>query len=281
MSLIPRLGALLALFLLTACAPSLHVMSFNVRYPSDQGPQPWAVRRPVMVNLIREARPDLIGTQELFQRQGDDLVRALPGYRWFGRDRRGEHADEHMGIFYRPDRLRLVHSGDFWLSDTPEQPGSMSWGTDLPRLASWGIFDTRGARPHRFLFIDTHLAHREQDAAARARAAALIVGQLPVLAGDLPIILAGDMNARPDSGAYRAFVAALADAREHAARRRGPKMTFHDFTGVPDRRIDYLFTRGFAVIAAETHTYHQGSVYPSDHFPVSATLRFTSDRRPN
>ena len=72
-----------------AMADPLKVMTFNVRYASDEGAQRWAVRRPVMVELIRRAAPDVIGTQELLQRQGDDLIVRLPGYAWFGSDRRG------------------------------------------------------------------------------------------------------------------------------------------------------------------------------------------------
>jgi endonuclease/exonuclease/phosphatase family metal-dependent hydrolase len=263
---------------LAACAPSLKVMTFNVRYASDEGPQRWERRRPVMVALLRKSRADVIGTQELLQRQGDDLVRALPGYRWFGRDRRGVHADEHMGIFYRPDRLRLVQQGDFWLSEAPEQPGSMDWGTDLPRMANWAIFETRGSRPRRFLFLNTHLPHRDQDAAARERGAALILGKLPALAAGLPVVVLGDMNARPASGAYKAFAGALADARDRASSVRGPEGTFHNFTGIDDRRIDYIFLRGFAAEELETDAYHEGEVYPSDHFPVVAKLVF--ERKP-
>ena len=55
-----------------------------------------------------------------------------------------------MGIFYRADRVRLVEQGEFWLSDTPDQTGSESWGVDLPRMATWGLFELRGGR--RFLF---------------------------------------------------------------------------------------------------------------------------------
>ena len=228
-----------------ALAEPLKVMTFNVRYASDEGAQRWAVRRPVMVDLIRRAAPDVIGTQELLQRQGDDIVAALPGYRWFGRDRRGGHGDEHMGIFYRTDRLTLLDQGDFWLSETPEVVGSQSWGTDLPRLASWAVFETKEAKPHRFLFVDTHLPHREQDDEARDKAARLILSRLPDLAKGLPLVLAGDMNARPDTAAYRTFANALTDAWGSAAQREGPMLTFHDFTGTPDRRIDYLFLRGF------------------------------------
>ena len=257
-----------------ATAQSLKVMTFNVRYASDDGPQAWPVRRPVMIALLKQARPDLIGTQELLQRQGDDLVRALPGYRWFGRDRRGQHGDEHMGVFYRPDRLRIVRQGDFWLSDTPDVVGSSSWGTDLPRMATWAVFETRGSRPRKFLFVDTHLAHRDQDDTARERSAALILERLAAFPADMPVVLAGDMNTRPSSRAYAAFAQALSDARTHSRAARGPENTFHDFTGVPDRRIDYLFTRGFRAESVETDGYHQDGVYPSDHFPLSATLRF-------
>ncbi len=262
-----------------ALAEPLKVMTFNVRYASDEGAQRWAVRRPVMVELIRRAAPDVIGTQELLQRQGDDIVAALPGYRWFGRDRRGGHADEHMGIFYRTDRLTLINQGDFWLSDTPEVVGSQSWGTDLPRLASWAVFETKGAEPHRFLFVDTHLPHRDQDGEARDKAARLILSRLPDLAKGLPLVLAGDMNARPDTAAYRTFAGALTDAWGSAKRREGPVLTFHDFTGTPDRRIDYLFLRGFKADAVTTDTYHRGKVYPSDHFPIEATLTFEDETR--
>lgn len=275
-SILHRGLGLLLLGLVAACAPtpSLKVMSFNVRYPSDEGPTRWEVRKPVMEATIRDVRPDLIGTQELFQRQGDDLVRALPGYRWFGRDRRGEHTDEHMGIFYRTDRLRLMSQGDFWLSDTPEVVGSMSWGTDLPRLANWGVFETLGSKPRRFLFVDTHLPHRDQDEAARERGVALILSRLPAIAQDLPVIIAGDFNAEPSSRVYAAMSAALTDAWASAPRRTGPEGTFHNFTGTPEKRIDYLFVRGFQARQAHVDTRHDGSTYASDHFPVAVTLDF-------
>lgn len=260
--------------LLAGCAPSLRVMTFNVRYASDEPPHIWSERRPVMIDLIRQVHPDLIGTQELLQRQGDDLVAGLPRYRWFGRDRRGGHTDEHMGIFYRPDRLRIVEQGDFWLSDTPEIVGSMSWGTDLARMANWAIFEVRALPSRRFLFVDTHLPHRDQDEDARRRAAELILARLPRIARGLPVILAGDMNAFPSSSTYAAFSAALTDAREQTKLRRGPENTFHDFTGIPDRRIDYLFVRGFHATKIETSTIHHGATYPSDHFPVWATMTF-------
>ncbi|MCC2975943.1 endonuclease/exonuclease/phosphatase family protein [Sphingomonas sp. PL-96] len=276
MRVLGRALGLLLLGTVAGCAPtaSVKVMTFNVRLPVDKGFKSWEARQPVMVATIRDTKPDIIGSQELFKRQGDDLVRALPEYRWFGRDRRGGEADEHMGIFYRTDRLRLVEQGDFWLSDAPEQPGSMSWGTDLPRMANWGVFETIGRTPHRFLFVDTHLPHRDKDAQARERGIALILARLPEIAKDLPVVLAGDLNSEPDSGVYAALSRAMTDVWTAAPRKQGPDATFHDFTGQPTKRIDYLFVRGFTVKDAVVDTHHEGITYASDHFPVGATLTF-------
>ncbi|WP_230769603.1 endonuclease/exonuclease/phosphatase family protein [Sphingomonas sp. Leaf4] len=264
----------LALIAPAADARDLTVMSFNIRYPSpDDGPDRWETRAPIAIAMIRAQDPDLIGTQELYQRQGDAIVAALPRFRWFGRDRRGAHADEHMGIFYRGDRLRLVRSGDFWLSDTPDQVGSSSWGVDLPRMVNWGMFETLGSKPRRFVLFDTHFAHRDSDDDARRKSAELLLSRIPAIAGTLPVIVTGDMNATPDSTAYAAFAASLRDAWTGTATRDGPERTFHAFTGTADRRIDYIFVRGFTPLSARVVTHNRAGRYASDHFPVVATLR--------
>ena len=64
----------------------------------------------------------------------------------------------------------------------------------------------------------------------------------------------------------------LQDAWLVAPHRSGPDKTFHDFTGTPDQRIDWILVRGFEVEDARTVTTHEGKLYPSDHFPVVADL---------
>ncbi|MEH3041580.1 MAG: endonuclease/exonuclease/phosphatase family protein [Sphingomonas paucimobilis] len=266
------LAVALAATALPADARDLRMMSFNVRYPNpDDGPNRWEARAPILIDTIRAADPDVIGTQELYQRQGDAIVAALPHWRWFGRDRHGGHADEHMGILYRTDRLRLVRHGDFWLSDTPDRVGSASWGIDLPRMVNWGEF--RRSDGTRFVLFDTHFPHRDVDAPARTKAAAVLLARMGRIAGRLPVVVTGDLNAQPDSAAYRVFADGLTDAWQRAPRRSGPALTFHDFTGTPDRRIDYVFVRGLRPIAARVATDHRGARYPSDHFPVVVDLR--------
>ena len=114
-------AVLLLLLVLPLSAQTLRVMTFNVRYPSPgDGTNLWELRRDLLVSVIRDKDPDLVGTQELFQLQGDYIVEKAPAYAWFGLRRRGNLEDEHMGVFYKKDKLRRVVSGNFWLSETPE-----------------------------------------------------------------------------------------------------------------------------------------------------------------
>jgi endonuclease/exonuclease/phosphatase family metal-dependent hydrolase len=269
---------LLAAFcaLAAASAPALaqdaplRVMAFNVRLPiASDGPNAWEHRRDLLVRTIADARPDIIGTQELFKLQGDYVVERLPQYTWFGIDRRGGHGDEHMGVFYRRDRLRVVESGNFWLSDTPTVPGSITWGHPLPRMVTWALMETiDGGR--RFYFYNTHFPYREEDGDARRKGAELIRTRIAALPADVPVILVGDFNTDPDGDVHAALARNLVDVRAAAPVKQGPDATFHNFTGKPDRRIDWIMARGIKPNSTSTLTTHDGTAYPSDHFPVIA-----------
>jgi endonuclease/exonuclease/phosphatase family metal-dependent hydrolase len=253
-------------------AETLRVMSFNVRYPSkDDGPNLWELRRDLLVTTIRDKAPDLLGTQELFYEQGQYIVGKLPDYAWFGVSRRGNREDEHMGVFYKKDRLKLVDSGNFWLSETPDTPGSMSWDVTLPRMVTWGLFELAGKR---FYYYNTHFAHRQQDAEARLRSAQLIADRIAKLPPEVPFILTGDFNSPAGGEPYKALTGALKDAWTSTEKRAGPEGTFNGFQGrATGPRIDWILFRGpFRVVEAETITRNDNGRYPSDHFPVFSVL---------
>lgn len=259
-----------------AQAESLRVMSFNVRYPaSGDGPDRWEQRRDLLVATIREKAPDVMGTQELFHEQGQYVVEKLPGYAWFGLSRRGNQTDEHMGVFYRKETLKVVESGDFWLSETPDTPASMSWDVTLPRMVTWAVFEVK-ASGRRFLFYNTHLPHRRQDEEARVRCNRVIRERMTAQRKNLPFILIGDFNAPVDGAAYKVFDGLLTDAWKTAAKKSGPEGTFHGFKGTPGpSRIDWILFRGFSKsLEVETVTRNADGRYPSDHFPVLAVLEF-------
>lgn len=266
---------LLVLVPVCLSAETLRVMSFNVRYPSkDDGPNLWETRRDMFIESIRQKNPDLMGTQELFHLQGQYIVEKLPEYKWFGVSRRGNQVDEHMGVFYQPSRLTLKASGNFWLSETPEVPGSSSWDMSLPRMVTWGLFENKAKR--RFYVYNTHFPHRREDDAARTRCAQLIAARAAQLAPGVPFLLLGDFNAAaPESDAYQALTkTGLQDAYETAAHRFGPTGTFNGFKGVTTGpRIDWILYRGFrGVLQYQADTINANGRYPSDHFPVFAVL---------
>jgi endonuclease/exonuclease/phosphatase family metal-dependent hydrolase len=255
-------------------ADTLRVMTFNVRLPmASDGPERWEARRDLLVETIRREHPDVFGTQELYERQADYIVARLPGYAWFGIGRRGTDGDEHMGVFYRRDELRVVQSGEFWLSDTPDVPGSDTWGTPFPRMVTWARFE-RTADGRSFILFDTHLPYRDQDTVARERGAALILERIAKLPRGVPFVLTGDFNTSPDSKVHAMMTRRLRDAWLVAPRLSGPDKTFHNFTGKPDERIDWILVRGFRVEDVRTVTTHAGRIYPSDHFPVAADLEW-------
>jgi endonuclease/exonuclease/phosphatase family metal-dependent hydrolase len=262
-----------ALFAAALAAQPLRVMSYNVRYPNPgDGDNRWELRRELFFRSIREANPDLIGTQELFQHQGDELVASLPAYAWFGISRRGNDQDEHMGVFYKKQRLRVIRHSQFWLSETPEQAGSQSWNMSLPRMVTWAEFDDGGRR---FFLFNTHFAHRREDEQARIKSARLIVERIRAIAGDAPVIVTGDFNAPAGGEVHAAMLAGgLRDSRSIAREKSGPDGTFHGFTGKPGRdRIDWiLVSRHWTTERNDTLVLHDGARYPSDHFPVLAIV---------
>ncbi|MFC4314453.1 endonuclease/exonuclease/phosphatase family protein [Steroidobacter flavus] len=254
----------------------LRVMTFNVRLlTGNDGANKWDARRDLVAEMLRSEDPDVIGTQELFKQQGDDIVERLPEFVWFGVGRRGGDEDEHMGVFYRKDRLRVLASGNFWLSDTPDVVGSRTWGNLYPRMVTWARFE-RIADGARFTFYNTHFPYRDIDEPARVRCAELIRDRLAKLPAREQVILVGDFNTTSDSRAHSSLAASLTDAWIAAPKRSGPEGTFHGFTGKPEKRIDWILFRGVQPTSVKTVTTHRDGLYPSDHFPVVADLELSA-----
>jgi endonuclease/exonuclease/phosphatase family metal-dependent hydrolase len=256
----------------SADTQTLRVMSFNVRLPAQSdGPDYWELRREQVIRMLREQDADVIGTQELFAEQGDYLAAQMPEYAWFGRGRESDGGGEHMGVFYRRDRLKVIESGDFWLSDTPDTPGSISWGHPHPRMVTWALFESLGAG-RRFYLLNTHLPYRGEDEDARLRGAKAIARRVRALPNDVPVVLTGDFNTLPESSTYAELNGLLQDAWVAAARRTGAEGTFHGFTGQPQKRIDWVLVRGLKVERMRVVDSHESGRYPSDHFPLLVEL---------
>jgi endonuclease/exonuclease/phosphatase family metal-dependent hydrolase len=273
------LGAVLLAGQPAGAAPLvLRLMTYNLRFASNEPPNAWPDRRPVMQALIEREAPDVFGTQEGLYGQLRELAAGLPAYDWIGLGRAGGSRDEFAAVFYRRDRFEPLAFDHFWLSDTPELIGSMTWGNHYRRMVTWVRFRDR-ATGREFAFWNTHFDHEVE--AARQKSAALIRDRLARTDPALPLVLAGDFNCAAErSRAYEILTqeAGLADTWALAARRRNADLnSFNDFQ--PGRhegeRIDWILVRGAtAVEEAAVVDYPPGTQFPSDHFPVTATVHF-------
>jgi endonuclease/exonuclease/phosphatase family metal-dependent hydrolase len=253
-------------------------MAYNVRYASNQPPNAWPDRRPAMKRLLERENPDLIGTQEGVHTQVRDLAADLPAYDWIGLGREGGSRGEFMAVFYKRDRFEPLAFDHFWLSDTPSVIGSKSWGNNLPRMVTWVRFRDRSSG-RVFEFWNTHFDHQSEP--ARQRSAVLLRERLAAVDAALPVVLVGDFNALAgDSQAYATLTegSGLADTWTHARVRRNEDMnTFNSFADGKreGKRIDWILARTpVQVDESAIVTDAENGRPPSDHYPVTATLRF-------
>jgi endonuclease/exonuclease/phosphatase family metal-dependent hydrolase len=252
--------------------PDLSVMTFNVRQmDGDDGEHAWEHRRDLLVETILLHKPALLGTQEIFTEQTDYILQHVPEYDSFGRGRYGDDRDKHCRIFYDRERLSLLDCGEIWLSKTPDIPGSSDWDIPRPRMVTWGTL--RFINGQKIFVMNTHLPYGRADE-ARRQSARLICEKLASLPPELSVIVTGDFNAQADGDIYKTLTTNLEDAWTEAETRVGPPGTVHGFGRFVGGRIDWILYRGAqAVASAETVTHTVRGLYPSDHYPVCATLK--------
>lgn len=262
---------------------TLTVMTYNLRFASATPPNAWPQRRPLMREVITRISPDVFGTQEGLYGQLQDLATDLPDYNWIGVGRDdGRRKGEFMAIFYRRTRLEPLSTNYFWLSDTPEVPGSTTWGNENRRMVTAVKF--RDLQTRRiFNFWDTHFDHQVQ--LAREKSAALIRKRISALPSSVPLLLVGDFNAvAGQNRAYHALVddGFLVDTWKLAKLRGGEDVdTFNGFKGIvrEGHRIDWILARGEIVVdREEIVTFSKEGQFPSDHFPLVAKLRFAAKK---
>lgn len=267
---------------LFADTSELRVMSFNVRYASARdGENAWMKRRDMLVETVRQFDPDLLGTQETEEGQGAYLAEQLAGYTRFGVGRDdGKTRGESVAVFFRTAQFEQFAGGHFWYGDRPDEPGSKGWDATLPRMVTWvRLRDRKSGRA--FLWMNTHWDHAGET--ARRESPKQMRRWLAAHGDALPLIVTGDFNSTETSPQYRTLIGD-ADARPHLAdayrqvhpAAKDDEATYHGFNGKRiGQRIDWILcSPELTPVAAEIdHTSRDGR-YPSDHYPVTATLRW-------
>ncbi|MDZ7316681.1 MAG: endonuclease/exonuclease/phosphatase family protein [candidate division KSB1 bacterium] len=273
------------LFLRGDESPVIRVMTFNIRYgTAPDGEHRWELRRPLVFELLEDRAPHILGLQEALDFQIDELTAHFPQYRALGVGRDdGKRKGEHSAVLYDRHRFEAEESGTFWFSDTPEVPGSKSWGNEIPRICTWAKLRDRRCGAVLFVF-NLHLDHQSQN--SREKSVELLLKKINEYAGDEPVIVLGDFNAGEENPAIERLLNARSpeDAVpwfRNAFRLCHPheKMvgTFHGFSDqAGEEMIDHIFvSKSFSVKTAEIVRDHPPGRYASDHYPVTAELELS------
>lgn len=264
----------------SVCAEEhLRVVSFNIRFGSAaDGPDRWQLRAEKVAMTLRDLDADVVGLQEALPFQIRELLDACPRYAATGVSREDGKTDgEASPILYDRTRFTLAAAGTFWLSDTPDEPGTNTWGAACNRVCSWARLvelETGEA----FVVVNTHWDHISQP--AREKSAALILDRAEQLSAGDPLLITGDMNADETNPAMTTLMRGSGALRlidtyraEHPDERAGTFTGFRTDSDGGDRKIDYVLAGpAWRIKDADIDRRKIDGRYPSDHFPVWAEL---------
>lgn len=289
----------------------VRVMTYNIRTAlAKDGDNDWLHRRHLVFEAIHENNPDLVGLQEPTPEQWDYLSGKLsPGWEGYYPSQAASSGSV-QGILFRRDRFKMTGNEVFWLSDTPDVPGSISfpnhWGARTAVLAD--LEDLQSGR--KLVFCAVHFDTHPGSWLPSAR---VLEAGLKRHAAEAPLFVVGDFNcaARDQAWLHLTRHAGLKDAWAELGVPDEGLTTFNAFHAVDklplDReddlqqwlhavcegpaqvdlyrrylldfrnfRIDWVLYRGpFIPRHARTDTRTPGGRLPSDHYPVVALLEWT------
>jgi endonuclease/exonuclease/phosphatase family metal-dependent hydrolase len=261
-------------------AQSLNVMTFNIRYNNAaDGENAWPKRKGNVASQILFHEVHILGVQEAMHDQMADLQERLIRFKSVGVGRvDGKTQGEYSAIFYDTTRLKLLQTQTFWLSEHPEQAGSVGWDAALSRIVTWAKFRDLKTKKQ-FFFFNTHFDHVGKT--ARAESAKMILQKVKAIAGKTPLIVTGDFNSYSSDEPYKLIVDAnnrdrLTDTKTVCITPHyGPTGTFNGFKEkeMSNEPIDYIFVKnGYKVLKHATLSQTWQGRFSSDHFPVFASI---------
>jgi endonuclease/exonuclease/phosphatase family metal-dependent hydrolase len=263
---------------------NLNIMSFNIRRGTRRdGRNHWIFRRPLVREVLKRNRPDVLGLQEALDFQIAAIRNMLPGYDMVGEGNLGGSRGLHTAIFYDATRFALVETGTFWFSATPGVPRSRSWGIIIPRTCTWvRLIDKSTHRA--FYFYNVHLDHLSQR--SRKKSVISLTRRIQERRFPDPYVLTGDFNAEEYNTAIRFLEGKTWLKNTDGRRIVNPTPLFDVFhNGDPDQvrpatyhgyrpflfrfKYDYIFVPpATQVMEAKVIQLQRRRCFPSDHYPL-------------
>lgn len=251
----------------------MKLVTFNIRCDYDQdGVNCFRFRIPGILAAFARERADVYCFQEVLPHVASWLREALPEYTLVGCGR-GEDLDgERVTVAFRKERFDLMKMDTFWLSPTPEIPGSRYPDQSIcPRTCTAVVLHDLN-EDGVLRVLNTHLDHEGAGARRAGLEQILNYEQAEKFFAGVPTVLAGDFNAEPGSPelfpleSSSVWRSAVPEAWE----------TFHNYGRQKNCTIDYIFLKGnIRCSAAGRWTESENGVYLSDHYPVWSELEYT------
>lgn len=272
------LSALLVSFLcatLQVGATEIKTGTFNIRMatPADSSNE-WKYRMDLVLNALTIEKFDVIGFQEVLQRQLEDLEKMLPNYAYVGvgREDFGQKG-EYAPIFYRADKYKKIESNTFVLAEDTTFIGKLGWDAACTRIVTWILLEDVKTK-QRFYFFNTHFDHVGK--VAQKNSAQLLSEKAFVKNKKYPVIITGDFNVTSDSEAYTIMTKHFQDSKKIATSVTGDPFSYQGFKKIPQDQfvlIDYIFvSKEFKVKSYYTIFTENKGVVISDHNVVVAVI---------
>jgi endonuclease/exonuclease/phosphatase family metal-dependent hydrolase len=261
----------------------LRVMTFNIRnsYARD-GENDWKNRKELVYQTIRDYSPAILGLQEANHAQQNELLTALPEYEFVGSGAKGGTKGQYCSILYLKNRFKVEKTETYWLSDTPTVPSS-TWGNHHLRIFTYA----RLVEKETGHIIHTYNCHLDDGSKkAREKSVRQIGEHILQQPSNYPFVFMGDFNAPENSvtiqqlGNLKTQKGETIHLASDSFRMLHPQKkdvgTYHGYKGnTQGDKIDSIFVPpATEVLEASIIRTSSHDRYPSDHFPVTATLRF-------
>ena len=261
---------------------TIKVMTFNLKNDLffTRKNLRWDTRKEYVRNLIRTTEPDVIGVQELSEPMRVQLSQLLPQYAFAGQARSREHGwmNEHSDILFLKKRFTLLEEKTFWLSHHPDKVGSRTLTSFFPRICTMVNLVDKQSRK-RFRVFNTHLD--PVLAYTRNFEIRTIILHIQKIQNreHCPLVFVGDLNTTQRSTALKQLMNPVNDLHLKSVYQSSDTFnTFHYGNGKVKKDqlpIDYIYVNdGFDVQDTKIITTSFNGLYPSDHYPVIASLQW-------
>lgn len=271
------IGVIVLIYTSNVCAQTtIKAMSFNIRLDAaTDGENRWDLRKNRVAGLMQYYEPDFIGAQEVLHHQLTYIDSMLVQYSFIGVGRDdGKTLGEYSCIFYNQEKYIPIKQSTFWLAPKSDSV-CMGWDAVCNRVCTYGLFKNKKTNQVVWVF-NTHFDHVGKT--ARIESAKLILKKIKELnVKNDPVILLGDFNLRPTEEPIQNIASEMNNARDISKMVYGNIDTWNafKFKEKPNGGIDYIFVNKHQKLVVEkfaTITDSYDLKYPSDHFPVMATI---------